>query len=78
MFTAILLLLQVPPVTGRQAGISQATARTVWNDDTTRLSNAVDGQTETFYESSHDDQPEWLELTLDGGYSVEKVVVINR
>ena len=79
MFLVILLLLQLPSVSGRtgQAVVSEATARTVVNDFPP--SNVLDGDSGTFYHSSEDNQPEWLKLTLDRGLNyVTNVVILNR
>ena len=78
MFATILLILQLPTVSGQsgQAVVSEATARTIYEDF--QPSNVLDGDSTTSYQSSINNQPEWLKLTLDKGYTVTNVIIVNK
>ena len=75
----ILLILLLGSAISLQVPIKNATSRTVFKSKLHFMeSNALDGNTNTFYHSGIDDQPEWLNLTINSGYRVLKVVVVNR
>ena len=74
---AIILLFLLRSVSGNAGLVSNITSRTAHSVHYFP-SKVLDGNTSTFYHSGIDDQSEWLNLTLSGGYKIRSVTIFNR